>query len=97
MFSDKDRAHFSNLETPFYYYDLNLLQSTLTACATAASAYRFHVHYAMKANFNPKVLAKIKDTGFGADCVSGGEVKKAIEVGFAKEKVVFAGVGKSDR
>lgn len=97
MFSDKDRAHFSNLETPFYYYDLNLLQSTLTACATAASAYRFHVHYAMKANFNPKVLAKIKDAGFGADCVSGGEVKKAIEVGFAKEKVVFAGVGKSDR
>ncbi|WP_199140879.1 diaminopimelate decarboxylase [Pedobacter sp. ASV12] len=97
MFSDKDRAHFSNLETPFYYYDLNLLQSTLTACATTASAYRFHVHYAMKANFNPKVLAKIKDTGFGADCVSGGEVKKAIEVGFAKEKVVFAGVGKSDR
>ncbi|MEE1944017.1 diaminopimelate decarboxylase [Pedobacter sp. KR3-3] len=97
MFSDKDRAHFSNLETPFYYYDLNLLQSTLTACKKAASAYQFHVHYAMKANFNPKVLAKIKDTGFGADCVSGGEVKKAIEVGFVKEKVVFAGVGKSDR
>lgn len=97
MFSDKDIAHFSNLETPFYYYDLNLLQSTLKACATAASAHQFHVHYAMKANFNPKVLAKIKDAGFGADCVSGGEVKKAIEIGFAKEKVVFAGVGKSDR
>lgn len=97
MFSDKDIAHFSNLETPFYYYDLNLLQSTLTACRNAASAYQFHVHYAMKANFNPKVLAKIKDAGVGADCVSGGEVKKALEVGFAKEKVVFAGVGKSDR
>lgn len=97
MFSDKDIAHFSNLETPFYYYDLNLLQSTLEACRKAASAYQFHVHYAMKANFNPKVLTKIEKAGFGADCVSGGEVKKAIELGFAKEKVVFAGVGKSDK
>lgn len=97
MFSDKDIAHFSNLETPFYYYDLNLLKDTLNACNDAASAYDFHVHYAMKANFNPKVLQKIKQMGFGADCVSGGEVKKAVEIGFAKEKIVFAGVGKSDR
>ncbi len=97
MFSDKDIAHFSNLETPFYYYDLNLLHDTLETCSNAANTYHFHVHYAMKANFNDKVLAKIKETGFGADCVSGGEVRKAIESGFAKNKVVFAGVGKSDR
>lgn len=97
MFSDKDIAHFSNLETPFYYYDLNLLRNTLKTCSNAANTYNFHVHYAMKANFNDKVLAKIKETGFGADCVSGGEVRKAIESGFAKNKVVFAGVGKSDR
>lgn len=97
MFSDKDIAHFSNLETPFYYYDLNLLKDTLNACNDAASAYGFHVHYAMKANFNPKVLQEIKQVGFGADCVSGGEVKKAVETGFAKDKIVFAGVGKSDR
>ena len=97
MFSDKDIAHFSNLETPFYYYDLNLLRETLEACNNAANTYNFHVHYAMKANFNDKVLAKIKETGFGADCVSGGEVRKAIESGFAKNKVVFAGVGKSDK
>ncbi|MBB2145084.1 diaminopimelate decarboxylase [Pedobacter sp. LMG 31464] len=97
MFSDKDIAHFSKLETPFYYYDLNLLQSTLNACNKAASAYKFHVHYAMKANFNPIVLKKIEKVGFGADCVSGNEVKKALELGFAKEKVVFAGVGKSDK
>lgn len=97
MFSDKDIAHFSNLETPFYYYDLNLLRSTLKACDDAASAYKFHVHYAMKANFNDKVLAQIKQIGFGADAVSGGEVKKAIESGFANKKVVFAGVGKSDK
>jgi len=97
MFSDKDIAHFSNLETPFYYYDLNLLRDTLKTCSNAANTYNFHVHYAMKANFNDKVLVKIKETGFGADCVSGGEVKKAIESGFATNKVVFAGVGKSDK
>lgn len=97
MFSDKDIAHFSNLETPFYYYDLNLLRNTLKTCSNAANTYNFHVHYAMKANFNDKVLAQIKETGFGADCVSGGEVRKAIESGFAKNKVVFAGVGKSDK
>lgn len=97
MFSDKDIAHFSNLETPFYYYDLNLLRSTLKACSEAATVYNFHVHYAMKANFNDKVLAQIKQVGFGADAVSGGEIRKAIESGFANNKVVFAGVGKSDR
>jgi diaminopimelate decarboxylase len=97
MFSDKDIAHFAKLETPFYYYDLNLLDRTLTACAEASSVYQFHVHYAMKANFNPAVLKRIEKVGFGADCVSGNEVKKAIEIGFDKNKVVFAGVGKSDK
>lgn len=97
MFSNKDITHFANIETPFYYYDLALLQNTLDACSQAANMYNFHVHYAMKANFNPMVLQKIKSTGFGADCVSGGEVKKAIETGFDRAKVVFAGVGKSDR
>jgi len=69
----------------------------LAACHAASSKYDFHVHYAMKANFNPKVLDMIQSFGFGADCVSGGEVKAAIEHGFGKEKVVFAGVGKSDK
>ncbi len=97
MFSNKAITYFSKLATPFYYYDLLLLQSTLNACATAAKAYNYHVHYALKANFNPIVLNKIEKVGFGADCVSGGEVKRAIAMGFAKEKVVFAGVGKSDQ
>ncbi|MCX2483899.1 diaminopimelate decarboxylase [Pedobacter sp. MR2016-24] len=97
MFSNKDIAQFANLETPFYYYDLSLLQDTLGACASAAKAYGFHVHYAMKANFNEVLLQKIKETGFGADCVSGNEVKKAVEVGFSNAQIVFAGVGKSDR
>jgi diaminopimelate decarboxylase len=97
MFSDKDIAHFAKLETPFYYYDLNLLDRTLKACIAASSVYNFHVHYAMKANFNPSVLKSIQKAGYGADCVSGNEVKKAIEVGFDKDNVVYAGVGKSDK
>lgn len=97
MFSDNDISQFANIETPFYYYDLQLLEQTLTNCKNAADAYKFHVHYAMKANFNPQVLAKIKTAGFGADCVSGGEVHKALQVGFDADKVVFAGVGKADK
>jgi len=97
MFSNKDIARFANVETPFYYYDLDLLQKTLSSCAKAAKVYHFHVHYAMKANFNPAILRKIKETGFGADCVSGGEVSRAVEVGFNHQQIVFAGVGKSDK
>jgi len=97
MFNQETLSVFQQEETPFYYYDLNLLQRTLNACKAAADKYNFHVHYAMKANFNQKVLERIKEVGFGADCVSGNEVKKAIEVGFAANQIVFAGVGKSDR
>jgi len=97
MFNSDTVNRFNQVETPFYYYDLNLLQQTLTACKVAADKYGFHVHYAMKANFNDKVIKMIQEAGFGADCVSGNEVKKAIEVGFSPGKVVFAGVGKSDR
>ncbi|WP_129715762.1 diaminopimelate decarboxylase [Pedobacter sp. SYP-B3415] len=97
MFTGKDIARFANIETPFYYYDLELLQQTLNACARAADTYNFHVHYALKANFNPAVLNAVRNKGFGADCVSIGEVLRAIELGFDAGKVVFAGVGKSDR
>jgi diaminopimelate decarboxylase len=97
MFNTNTINRFQQLDTPFYYYDLDALRKTLDACRTAASKYGFHVHYAMKANFNPKVLDIIRSYGFGADCVSGNEVKAAIEHGFGKDKVVFAGVGKSDR
>lgn len=87
----------SDQETPFYYYDLGLLQSTLEAATVSADRYGFHLHYALKANFNPRILQLIKSAGIGADCVSGNEVKKALEIGFLAEKIVFAGVGKSDK
>lgn len=97
MFSTANINKFKQLETPFYYYDMEVLRHTLDACRDASAKHGFHVHYAMKANFNPKVLDMIQSFGFGADCVSGNEVKAAIGHGFERTKVVFAGVGKSDR
>ena len=97
MFTTDTINKFKDLETPFYYYDMGILRETLEACTNASAKYGFHVHYAMKANFNPKVLDMIQSFGVGADCVSGNEVKAAIEHGFDKDKVVFAGVGKSDK
>jgi len=97
MLSKDTISRFENLETPFYYYDLGLLDQTLETCRSAAEKFGFHVHYALKANFNEQVLQAIRKIGFGADCVSGNEVKRAIELGFGAEKVVFAGVGKSDK
>lgn len=87
-------ARFTELQTPFYYYDVDLLRRTLKSIAQESSKYNFHVHYAVKANANDRILEEICSFGFGADCVSGYEVQKAVEKGFSN--VVFAGVGKSD-
>ena len=85
-------------ETPFYYYDTALLRTTLAAIAKEVAPYpNYHVHYAMKANANPRLLQVIQQAGLGADCVSGGEVQRAIDAGFPADKIVYAGVGKSDR
>ena len=90
-------AEFAGLRTPFYYYDLPLLRRTLDAVQAQLDRNpTFRVHYAIKANYNPRILAEIASRGFGADCVSGGEVRAALEAGFAPDSIVFAGVGKSD-
>lgn len=82
--------------TPFYYYDLDLLRRTLETAMAEAAKYGYHIHYAMKANVEPHILREIERAGLGADCVSGYEVQCAVENGFAPQKIVFAGVGKSD-
>ena len=87
----------NRIATPYYYYDTQLLRETLEVIKKECEKHdNFHVHYAVKANANPKILRIISQYGFGADCVSGGEIKAAIESGFAADKVVYAGVGKSD-
>ena len=85
------------LQTPFYYYDAELLRNTLRVINDEAHKHEgFCVHYAVKANANPKVLRHIREAGLGADCVSGGEIEAAIRAGFPSSKIVFAGVGKAD-
>jgi diaminopimelate decarboxylase len=87
----------NSIATPYYYYDTQLLRKTLEVIKQECEKHEnFHVHYAVKANANPKILRIISQYGFGSDCVSGGEIKAAIEAGFPADKVVYAGVGKSD-
>ncbi|MBR4388841.1 MAG: diaminopimelate decarboxylase [Prevotella sp.] len=88
---------FSAMETPFYYYDTDLLRDTLRAINTEAGRHEgYVVHYAVKANANAKVLNVICQAGLGADCVSGGEIRASLRSGFSPHKIVYAGVGKSD-
>lgn len=88
---------FHHIETPFYYYDTTLLRSTLQTINKEAGKHEnFFVHYAIKANANPKILNIISLAGLGADCVSGGEIQAALSAGFPTSKIVYAGVGKSD-
>ena len=88
---------FKKIETPFYYYDCDLLRETLQAINKELKKYEnFIVHYAVKANANAKVLNIIQQTGMGADCVSGGEIQRCLDCGFPADKIVYAGVGKAD-
>ncbi|MCR5199062.1 MAG: diaminopimelate decarboxylase [Prevotella sp.] len=88
---------FAQMRTPFYYYDMELLRATLDAIKKEANQHEgFVVHYAVKANANPKILLAIRQAGLGADCVSGGEIEASLKAGFPSSKIVYAGVGKSD-
>ena len=88
---------FKALETPFYYYDMDLLSKTLDTVRTESGKYGYKLHYALKANTNPRILNVICKAGLGADCVSGNEIKACIEAGFPADEIVFAGVGKTDK
>lgn len=88
---------FKDIETPFYFYDIELLKKTLEIVGKETSKYGYLQHYAVKANANHVILETIAAAGFGADCVSGNEIKAAIKAGFPASKVVFAGVGKTDK
>jgi diaminopimelate decarboxylase len=96
MFTSQHIQQFNTIETPFYFYDLEVLQNTINAIKVAAPNH-YHIHYALKANAHPTLLQLINQAGFGADCVSGNEVKRAIECNFTPKQIVFAGVGKSDK
>ena len=85
-----------SVRTPFYYYDLTLLENTLESMQSAIKNPNFKIHYAIKANAEDRILQTIKKHGLGADCVSGNEIRKALEIGFEPQDIVLAGIGKSD-
>ena len=92
-----DALAVKDIETPFYAYDISLLEKTLKELNEAIANQPYFVHYAIKANSNPELLKYIKQAGLGVDCVSGNEVQFAIDNGFSPDKIVFAGVGKTDK
>lgn len=97
LIDQENIPRFKEVHTPFYFYNTALLKETLQKIKKEISAHKnYIVHYAIKANANPKLLRLIAQAGFGADCVSGGEIQRALDTGFPASKIVFAGVGKSD-
>lgn len=87
---------FAQTQTPFYYYDIDLLRNTLDEVSRLARRHDYRVHFAVKANANPRILDEVRNYGLGIDCVSGNEVRAALEHGFDAKKIVYAGVGKAD-
>ncbi len=96
MIDLKTIEKFRDIRTPFYYYDLGVLNATLEILKKECDNSGFRAHYAIKANFNPRLLKIIASHGFGADCVSWNEIDAALAAGFKPSDIVFAGVGKSD-
>ena len=90
--SDKLRQY----RTPFYLYDMELLRQTLESLVSVARRYGYVIHYAVKANFDPRIIQLVKEYGLGIDCASGNEVRCAIDAGFDPKGIVYAGVGKRD-
>jgi diaminopimelate decarboxylase len=97
MITPETIEKFRNIETPFYYYDLEVLRSTLEVVRKESDNSGYKIHYAVKSNYNPRILKLIALYGFGADCVSYNEIAAAIAAGFNPSEVVFAGVGKTDK
>jgi diaminopimelate decarboxylase len=80
---------FQNIPTPFYYYDLEVLHLTLSTIKKESLNSGYRIHYAVKANANPRILQIISSYGFGADCVSYNEIDAAIKAGFDPSEIVF--------
>jgi diaminopimelate decarboxylase len=97
MLSRQVADKLAKYETPFYLYDIELLNQTLESLMSIANKYRYKIHYAIKANYDARLLQIIRKYGVGIDCASGNEVRCAIEAGFDPKSIVYAGVGKRDK
>jgi len=83
-------------QTPYYVYDFDHITNQYTELKDAFKARKSLVAYAVKANSNLSVIKHLANLGAGADCVSIGEVKRALKVGIAPYKIIFSCVGKID-
>ena len=84
-------------ETPYYYYNTSLLNETIAEALRLAKQHNLKIHFSLKSNFNEKIVRLFAShEEIGADCVSGGEVDYSLKF-FPKEKIVFAGIGKTDK
>ncbi|RUM61761.1 MAG: diaminopimelate decarboxylase [Sulfurimonas sp.] len=83
-------------DTPLYVYDFDAMQVQYEALKTAFKGRKSMVAYAIKANSNLSVIKHFATLGAGADCVSIGEVRRALRAGIASYKIIFSGVGKRD-
>lgn len=82
--------------TPAYVYNGASIRQRFAALDEAFGAVPHEIHFAVKSNGSLAVLKILKDLGAGADIVSGGELRRALRVGFPARKIVFSGVGKSE-
>lgn len=96
MLNTNQIADLEKIRTPYYLYDIRLLEKTVEEVRFLSEKYGIEVHYAVKANSESRILRYIAGKGLGADCVSGNEVVCALENGFPAGKIAFAGVGKTD-
>ena len=82
--------------TPLYVYDFNEIQKNFIALKEVFTARKSLVCFAIKANSNLSVLKFLSDLGSGFDCVSIGELRRALYIGAKSYKIIFSGVGKQD-
>jgi len=83
-------------QTPYYVYDFDHITKQYNELKEAFKARKSLISYAVKANSNLSVVKHLGELGSGADCVSIGEVKRALKAGIPKYKIIFSGVGKTD-
>ena len=94
MFNSELTQKLTKLKTPFYFYDLDLLDKTILSLKESLDP-NYSVYYAIKANNNSKIIKLIKDHDLGIDAVSGEEINKSLNNSIKPKKIVFAGVGKT--
>lgn len=83
-------------QTPYYVYDFDYITKQYGELKSAFRARKSLIAYAVKANSNLSVIKHLANLGAGADCVSIGEVRRALKAGIPSYKIIFSGVGKSD-